>query len=218
MENSRNTNAWVRAYEFIKDKIIRGDYSPGEKLNEREIVQLVHVSRTPTREALKKLEYEGFINNIPRKGVFVKKYSPEELDTLHKMLILLEGLAVEMATLKLSESDLKNLQEMTNRMRSLASKKKYEDYLTLNFEFHLFFAKMTESKELIDTISHLRSKVFRFIYSHITLAHNTEQFVNDHQDIIDALKGNINKRPKMLMEKHVDRARKSFLDFYKKFR
>lgn len=217
MKNIGNTNASVRVYEYLRDKIIKGIYSPGEKLNEKEIAHLVHVSRTPTREALRVLEYEGFVSKINQKGFFVKKYSPEELDTLHKMLIRLEGLAVEMAAPKLSESDLTNLQKMINRLRSLASRENYGDYLVLDFEFHLFFPKITESRALIDDISQLRRRIFRFHYSHIILAHDPEQYINDHQEIVDALRGKTKNKPEKLMEKHIDRARKSFLDFHRKF-
>ena len=124
MQNSRNSNAWVSVYEFVKDRIIKGIYGPGEKLNERDIAQLVKVSRTPTREALRVLEYEGFVTNISKRGVFVKKYSPEELDTLHKMLVRLEGLAVEMAAPRLTGKDLADLQNMTHRLKSRSEERR----------------------------------------------------------------------------------------------
>ena len=217
MENAKDKKAWVGVYEFVRDKIIKGIYNPGEKLDEREIAKLVNVSRTPTREALRILEYEGFVTNIAKRGVFVKKYSPEELDTLHRMLILLEGLAVEMAILKLSESDLSNLQKMNNRLKSLAFKKNYRDYLAINNDFHLLFPRVTGSTELFDILSQLRKRTFRVYYAQIIVYDQFEQYVNDHQEIVDALRGKINKKAEKLMEKHIDRARKSFLNFHKKF-
>jgi DNA-binding GntR family transcriptional regulator len=218
LERRKDIKAWVPVYEFLKDRIINGTYGPGEKLNEREIASLVKVSRTPTREALRVLESEGFVINIANRGVFVKKYSPEELDMLHKMLIRLESLAVEMAVPKLSEKDLTSLEKMTSRLKSLASKRNYREYLTLNFEFHLFFARVTGSRELLDAIAQLRKRIFRFIYSHVTLAHNTEQYVIDHQEIIDALRGKTKKKPEKIMERHIEYSRKSFLNFYRGFR
>ncbi len=125
MERVKGSNTWVSVYEFVRDKIIEGTYCPGEKLNEGEIAQLTNVSRTPTREALRVLEYEGFVTNISKKGVFVKKYLPEELDTLHRMLMRLEGLAVEMALPKLSRNDITDLQNITRRLGALASKRDY---------------------------------------------------------------------------------------------
>jgi len=213
----KDSNAWVTVYELLKDRIIRGVYGPGERLNEREIGEIVNVSRTPIREALRVLESEGFVVNVTNRGVFVKKYSSEELDTLHRILIRLESLAVEMAGPKLSERDLTHLEQMTSRLRWLAAKKNYAEYLTLNFEFHLFFARATGSKELLDAVSQLRKRIFRFIYSHVALAHNPEQYVSDHQEIIDALRGRNNKKPEKIMERHIELARKSFLDFYRGF-
>jgi DNA-binding GntR family transcriptional regulator len=59
VQNKKNT--WVGVCDFLKDQIISGALSPGEKINEREIADQVHVSRTPVREALRNLEYEGYI-------------------------------------------------------------------------------------------------------------------------------------------------------------
>lgn len=217
MSESRDSNAWVNVYEFLKERIIKGIYSPGEKLNEREIAKLVNVSRTPAREALRILEHEGFVTNVTKRGVFVKKYSPAELDTLHMMLIRLEGLAVEMAASRLSVEDFDVLEKMNNRLKALALKKNYADYLTLNIEFHLFFPKITLSTELFDTISQLRKRIFRFYYTQIIVDENFEQYVKDHEGIVDALRGKTNKKPEKLMERHIESGRRSFLNFYKKF-
>jgi DNA-binding GntR family transcriptional regulator len=213
----KDLNAWVRVYEFLKDRIIKGTYGPGEKLNEREIANLVRASRTPVREALRVLEYEGFVINVAKRGVSVKKYSPEELDTLHRMLVRLESLAVEMAVPKLASREIATLQKMTNQLQALAAKKRYIEYLTLNFEFHLFFAKVTESKELFDAIAALRKRIFRFYHAHIMLAHDPERYVKFHQEIIDALKGKTSTKPEKIMERHIEHARRSFLDYYRGF-
>ena len=217
MVNHRQTNARTKVYESLKDRIIRGVLSPGEKLSEIEIAASAHVSRTPTREALRTLEQEGFVTTIANKGVYVKKYSPVELDALHKMLMKLEGLAVEMAAPKLSETDLLALDDMNERLKALASEKKYGEYLALNIEFHLLFAKLTESTELYDTLCQLKNRAFRFQYAQIIVDDQFEHYVNDHQEIIDALRGKGDEKPHVLMERHIDRGRRSFLDFYRKF-
>jgi DNA-binding GntR family transcriptional regulator len=216
-EGQNDASAWVRVYELLKEGIINGTYGPGEKLNEREIARLANVSRTPTREALRALEYEGFVSTIAKRGVFVKKYSLEELDVLHRMLLRLESLAVEMAVPGLTKKDLADLQKMTNHMKSLAVGRKYREYLTLNFEFHLFFARRSQSRELLDAISQLRKRIFRFYHAHVALAHNQKQYVEDHQEIIDALTGKIDKKPQRLIEAHIDRARSSIMAFYRDF-
>ena len=89
--------------------------------------------------------------------------------------------------------------------------------MAINYDFHLFFPRVTGSTELFDILSQLRKRTFRFYYAQIIVDDQFEQYVNDHQEIIDALRGKIDKKPEKLMEKHIDRARKSFLNFYKKF-
>ena len=106
---------------------------------------------------------------------------------------------------------------MTSRMKSLVEKRNYGEYLTLNFEFHLFFARKAESRELLDTMTQLRTRIFRFYYAQITLREDTEQWVKDHQDIVDALAGRVNAKPHKIMERHIDHARQHFLTFYRSF-
>jgi DNA-binding GntR family transcriptional regulator len=215
MEKLKNSNAWMKVYEHLRDGIIKGTYSPGERLNEREIAELVGVSRTPTREALKVLEYEGFVNNITKKGAVVKKYSLGDLDVIHRMLTRLESLAVEMAVPKLSRDDIARLEEINRRLKRLASERRYNDYFVLSFEFHFFFPRATESRELLDTISQLRKRAFRFHYGHLMQVHNSGQYTKDHQDIIDALKGKTRKKPEKIMEAHIERTRKAMWDYYR---
>jgi DNA-binding GntR family transcriptional regulator len=122
-----------------------------------------------------------------------------------------------MAAPRLTGKDLADLQNMTHRLKSLARKGSYSDYLALNIEFHLFFARKTGSGELLEAISQLRKRVFRFAYFQVMSEHRTTQYLKDHQDLIDALRGKIKEKPEKIMGRHVDYTRKSFLNFYRKF-
>lgn len=217
MENHKDANAWMKVYEHLKDGIVKGVYGPGESLHEREIAEKFQVSRTPAREALRALEHEGFVTNTNKRGAVVKKYSPGELDVIYRMLVRLEGLAVEMAVPKLTKADLARLVKINEQLKSLASERRYNDYFTLSFDFHSFFPRLTESSELLDTISMLRKKIFRVQYGHLTLAHNSDQYLKDHQEIIDALSGRTKNRPELLMEAHIERSRKALWDYHQMF-
>jgi DNA-binding GntR family transcriptional regulator len=207
----------MKVYEHLKDGIIKGVYGPGESLHEREIAEKVQVSRTPAREALKVLEYEGYVINTNKRGAVVKKYSPGELDVIYRMLVRLEGLAVEMAVPKMTKSDLARLVKINDQLIALASERRYNDYFTLTFDFHFFFPRLTGSSELLDIISMLRKRLLRVQYGHLTLAHNSDQYLKDHQDIIDALSGRTKDKPELLMEAHVERSRKALWDYHQMF-
>ena len=70
---------------------------------------------------------------------------------------------------------------------------------------------------MLQAISQLRKRVFRFAYSQVTTDHRTEQYLKDHQDLIDALKGKTKEKPEKIMVRHVEYTRNSFLNFYRKF-
>jgi DNA-binding GntR family transcriptional regulator len=89
--------------------------------------------------------------------------------------------------------------------------------MELNLEFHLYFSKISGSQELFQTISQLRKKIFRFYHSHIIMSQNPLKYINDHKELVEALKGKNNKNPRKIMEKHIGRSRKIFMDFYNKF-
>jgi len=212
-----NESNWIKVSNFLKEQIIKGYYSPGEKINERDVAEQVNVSRTPVREAIRHLLNEGFITAMPNKGVFVKKYTPEELDAIQKMLVLLEGLGAEMAVSNITEKDIAQLQKLNADMKSFASKKNYNKYLLLNLDFHLLVAELSGSAELLDTVSQLHKITFRFYYSHVAVHHNWKIFVKDHQAIIDALKGKNKKKFFQLMRKHMERNRKTVKEYYETF-
>lgn len=213
---SNVNGTWSLVSEYIKDNIIQGTLSPGEKINERDVAGILDVSRTPVREALKYLESSGFVTNVPNRGVFVKKYTPIELEVIHRMLMRLEGLAVEMSVQVIKKRDINKLQKLNDQMKGYAAERNYKKYLISNDEFHLLFPRLTQSNELLETISMLRERVTRFHSTQITMQHDSKLYVLDHQNIIDALKEG-RKGLSELMETHVDRTRRSFVDFYKNF-
>ena len=77
--------------DYIRDQIEEGRYRPGEKINEKELCEVLGISRTPIREALIQLGKEGLVDIQPRRGVRVRKLSPEEVKHMYKVVGLLES-------------------------------------------------------------------------------------------------------------------------------
>ena len=217
MDAPRNKNAREKVYEFVKDRIMEGKYSPGETLNERDIATLTNVSRTPAREAFKKLEHEGLVSYPAKGGYVVRKYSLKELEALHRMLERLEALSVEMAAPMLTKGDFKNLENLVNRARVFAKEMKYKEYFALNYEFHMYFAKKTGSKDLLEIISMLRTRLYRLHNLSVIMYGGPLKYMEDHVKIIEALKGKPGKKPEEAVVNHIEHARKAFTEFYKKF-
>jgi DNA-binding GntR family transcriptional regulator len=217
MENIGKSNAWEPIYEYLRDQIIYGHLSPREKLDEKQISNKMSVSRTPVREAFKQLQAEGYITIIPQKGSFVTEYSSERLDDIYKILVKLEGLAVNMAGANITTLEFEKLQRMNEKMRQLSEKNAYKKYLEENIKFHMFFYDRAKNIVLKDVIGQLRKKVFRDRYLGITIPGNISKYVKDHQQILNSLKRRRWKLASRYMEIHVDRVRKTLLDYYSNF-
>jgi DNA-binding GntR family transcriptional regulator len=93
-----------KVYQFIKNAIIQGTYKSGERIIERELADKLNVSRTPIREALFRLESQGFVKTLPRKGVIVSKLTPMEIIEIFTILSALESLTMKLASQKAEQS------------------------------------------------------------------------------------------------------------------
>jgi DNA-binding GntR family transcriptional regulator len=212
--DSNGVNSEAGVYEFLKERIMEGSLKPGEKLNERELARQANVSRTPVREALKRLEHEGFVENLRQRGAFVKKYSPEELDVLHQMLFRMESLALELSAPKLRDRDFAKLREMLSLMQADAAEHEPKHFISLNMAFHLFFAEKTGSAELTRTIDLLLGQIMRLLYVRIAVGSDATLYIEEHREILDSLQGKSEKSPVETLEKHLERSRRSVLRFY----
>jgi len=216
MQGIERANVWETVYRSLVEQITTGKLNPGEKLDEMEISTVLNVSRTPVREALKQLNAEGYITTIPKKGSFVTKQSPKELDEIYGVLAKLEGLGVILAAGKLGENEVDELQKLNLRMKRSWEENNYKKYLEDNVKFHLFFPKMAGNTVLESIINQLKKKTFRYHYFGITLGH-IEEYIQDHEQILSALSMNDFELASKSMEHHVDRIRKVLLGFSNSF-
>jgi DNA-binding GntR family transcriptional regulator len=110
-----------RAYLQIKEAILKGNYSPGERLIERELAADLGISRTPIREALLKLENHGFVRTVPRRGVIVSEISRDEILEVFDILASLEALAFRLAAEKMDKFTAKRFSSMVGELDKLLS-------------------------------------------------------------------------------------------------
>ena len=97
------------AYEQIYQAIIRGEVKPGDRLRETELAEQIGLSRTPIREAIRKLESDGIVEHQPRVGAMVKKLSQQEIVELYEMRIVIEQTAAQMAAKHISDAEVATL-------------------------------------------------------------------------------------------------------------
>ncbi|MGI8329341.1 GntR family transcriptional regulator [Actinomadura scrupuli] len=127
------------AYAVIRAGIVSGEFPRGDRLREAELAERVGVSRTPIREALRRLDAEGLVDFVPNRGARVTAWSERELDDLYEARALLESYAARLAASRVRPEQLERLRELAAEMKALATAGgPAADKLTeLNGEFHL---------------------------------------------------------------------------------
>jgi DNA-binding GntR family transcriptional regulator len=124
------------AYDVIRNRILSGEFSRGERLREEELAQLAGVSRTPVREALRRLDAEGLVEFLPNRGASVTAWSGQELEDLYEARALIEGYAAGQAARRISPQMLDELAELSRKMRELDGDGGADEMTRLNSEFH----------------------------------------------------------------------------------
>lgn len=135
------SNASDVAYRIIRKSIIDGDLVQGEKISEEALVRLCQVSRTPVRDALRKLSFEGFVLQRKNQGAWVKSWSDDEVREVYEARARMEGLIVRLATHKITPDSLERLSRNTEELARIIDHEHdnqalAEHFLELNLAFH----------------------------------------------------------------------------------
>ncbi len=172
--------------ESIKSAIIKGGLKPGERIPEGDLASSMGISRTPLREAFRKLENEGFIEIIPRKGAVVSGMDPEEVYDLYEIKSTLEGLAARLACAKIGEKDIRKLKRINGELTELIDGDDIEAFYRAHTRFHEIFVKLSGNKKLIQMIANLNDHFKRFGIVSLTLPGQYEKAITQHEGIITA--------------------------------
>lgn len=184
--------------DSIRAAIIKGEFKPGEKISEGDLSESMGISRTPLREAFRKLENEGFIEIIPRKGAVVTGIVPAEVNDLYEIKGTLEGLAARLAVANLKEKDIERLEKINKELKDLIDNNDLEAFYRAHTRFHEGFVKLSGNRRLIQMIANLNDHFKRFGIVSLTFPGQYENAIKQHGEIIQAFK---NRDEKVVEEK-----------------
>ena len=199
-------NAREAAFEKIKEAIIKGHFKPGEKLVEQTLAQEMGVSRTPVREAIRRLEAEGFVVSIPRKGVVVSRADKEEIVQLYSIRAELEGLAARWAIENADEDDIRKLDEVISRMEETAASGDLDGVVQSNALFHDAIAQASKSRILCTLLKTLQDNIQRFRFQSLHLPGRPEAALAEHKEIVAAIKEKKTEEADRLLKEHLQNA------------
>jgi DNA-binding GntR family transcriptional regulator len=146
-------------YEMLRQEILQAKIKPGEKIVVSDLSKKIGVSEIPIREAVKKLESEGFLTNMPHVGITVSKLDPDEVVEFYLIRIELESLASRLATPHINQEDIEYLTEKNQEMKSALQRDDPEMLAALNKQFHLKIYAAAKRPHLYKLIADLWDKV-----------------------------------------------------------
>ncbi|MGM0410186.1 MAG: GntR family transcriptional regulator [Bacillota bacterium] len=208
-------------YDIIKDEIITGELAPGDRLIESDLAKRLEISRTPLREALKLLEFEGFLTKNLGSGVRVSELSIEELEDMYETERVLESVVLENITDSWEEGDLDQLEKIVQRIKigynreknndSEKIKKRYlKEYNELNVEFHKELLNIYNNQIFLKIYDEIEGKHLRYAY--FSFYKYKSRFIKaseEHMKIFDLIKNREGKKVAELAFKHKLRAEKT---------
>jgi len=178
-------NLSERAYVRIKKMISDLRFSPGSRLNVEQLARDLGTSRTPVWEAVRRLEQEGLVKNIPNRGVFLVELTREIAIELYTVREVLEGMAARLAVQRISHKALEKMERLLRSQEKIVAKEDLVAYSQSDFEFHACIYAVCGNSILREMLESIKQKA-RPIAMQITPI-LTELF-NDHQMIVRALR------------------------------
>ncbi len=172
-------------YQELLDGIQTGRFKPGERLDMEAIARRVGASRTPIREAIRRLESEGLVTSVPHRGTIVAKLSLEEIAELYHIRAVLEGLAARLAAQNLTTAEADALLGMCDKM--CAAEVDEETFLRMNREFHEIINNAAQSPLLHEYIANLYASTSRYRRLTATFPGRLDELRSEHRALADAL-------------------------------
>jgi DNA-binding GntR family transcriptional regulator len=210
-------NLKERIVPSLRDAIIRGAYRPGERLKEITLCERYKVSRTPIREALNQLESEGFIKFAPGVGATVTSLSLEDVSEIFEMLIILESGAARIAASRINDHEIIKLEEFQFAMERAINGNRVETTIVLNNEFHRLITVCSGNPHIVDFQANFWRLAERIIRMVPLVPGQLRATLEQHRDIIEALKGRDPLAVGLRVEEHFEATRKRLLEYLRPF-
>src|SRR6056297_1383377 len=199
-------------FEVVRKSIILGKMEPGERLMETQLAEQLGVSRTPVREAIRKLELEGLVVMVPRRGAYVASMSVKDISETFEIRAALEGLAASLAVEKITPDELESMEVNVLKMSQYIEEKNIEMIVETDEKFHDILISAGRNQKLSQMISLLREQIKRFRLASLSKDNRQSLVLGEHRQILEAIADRDQTRAQLLVEEHIANSEDSLLN------
>lgn len=198
-------------FDVLMSAIMSGQLSPGERLLEVQLAEEMGVSRTPVREAIRRLELEGFVVMLPRKGAYVAGLSIDDVENVYEIRTALETLAVKLAAQRMQDEDYRLLDALAGRMQATWQEGDVEAWVKLDANFHELLYKFSRNDRLVQLMSNVMEQISRYriiSLANVEVRHNS---LAEHQNVISALRRRDSEAAVEAAAQHIENTKQSLV-------
>ena len=174
-------------FNTLRKAILKGELKPGERLMEIALAERLGVSRTPVREAMRKLELEGLVVMIPRRGAQVANITEKDLNDVLEVRIALENLSIENACARMTEEQLADV------------------------AFHEVIYKSSDNRRLNQVLNNLREQIYRYRVEYLKDEETRNLLVKEHEEIYEAIRNRDVKQAQEISYQHIENQREAII-------
>lgn len=191
-------------FQTLRQAILKGELQPGERLMEIKLAQLLGVSRTPIREAIRKLELEGLVVMIPRKGAAVANITEKDTKDVLEVRRTLEMFAVEVACERITSEQLATLKEAAKAFEASKGSMDLIRIAETDMQFHEIIYEATQNERLVQMLNNLRENMYRYRIEYLKDPNYYDSLVGEHREILDAIETKNIEKARICMRDHID--------------
>lgn len=201
-----------QAASRLRQLLVEGRIAPGAKLNERELAEALHISRTPLREAIKMLAAEGLVDLLPNRGAVAVKLT--EADVVHSFELLaeLEGLAGELAAQRIGEAARAELRAKHYEMLACHARQDLSGYYRLNALIHAGIAEAAANPVLANTLGKVNARVQSLRFRTNQNEAKWQRAMREHTQMVEALDARDGAALRQILKTHLEHKRDTVLE------
>lgn len=200
-------------FDHLRNSILNGELKPGERLMEVQLAEQLGVSRTPVREAIRKLELEGLVVMVARKGAYVADVSVKDILDVLEVRSVLEGLAASLAAERITEEELEKLELISYKFNRYLENDDTEGMIEMDVQFHDQIIESTRNPKLIHIAQSLQEQVHRFRVTYFSELGKYSGIHSEHQAILEAIANRDAAEAQRVAQEHVDTLEQSIVNF-----
>jgi DNA-binding GntR family transcriptional regulator len=192
-----------QVYEHLRDAILSGELTTGTRIIERDIAAQMQISTTPVKEALRKLEQDGLVVTMPRRGTMVSELALTSIAEVVEIRAMLDGMAARLAATKITDVQARELANQIAKMRSLTKVMKLEDLRNANTDFHTNIRQIGGNQIILKFVEQLRPFDQRVRLEALYHSEEAQRGLVEHEAIYEALTQHNPARAEELMRTHI---------------